>query len=63
MILYLTNGKTQEIEINQKIMDSESTKTAIYLLSGNCNDDYPSYSKGLGEYLEKIVRYNCRKYK
>lgn len=63
IILYLSNDKKLEIEINQQNVDSKNKKTALFFASGNCDDDNPDYSIGLGEYLEKLVNYNGERYK
>ena len=61
MILYLSNSEEVRIELNH-YNNPSGVYTHMYFLFGNCEDDYPNFSKDLGISLEKLVKYNGIKY-
>lgn len=63
LTFYFVGGNNFGIEI-RKIENSTSIgRTHIYFQIGSCSDDLPSYSDGIGAYLEKIVKYDGRKFR
>jgi len=55
MRLKLYSGDTLDIEVT-KIENGKAGETHLYFLFDECHDDYPNYSRTMGNYLEELIK-------